>query len=162
MSKKRLPKTNAMRLVETAGKPYEVFTFPWKEDDHDARHVGEHLQRNDDEIYKTLVAVGDKSGPLVAVIPSNRNLDLKKLAAISGNKRVDMLHLKDLEKTTGYIRGGCSPLGMKRAYPTFIAEAVQHLDQVLVSAGQRGVQMGLQPTDLIELSGATVADITLD
>ncbi len=159
MSKKRSPKTNAMRLVETAGKSYEVFTFPWKEDDHDARNVGKHLARNDDEIFKTLVAVGDKTGPLVAVIPSNRNLDLKKLAAISGNKRVDMLHLKELEKTTGYIRGGCSPLGMKRSYPTFIAEEVLALEQVLVSAGQRGVQMGLRPVDLIELSGAITGDI---
>lgn len=160
MSKKRPPKTNAMRLVEKSGKSYEVFTFPWKEDDHDARHVGQYLVRPDDEIFKTLVAVGDKSGPLVAVIPSNRNLDLKKLAAMSGNKRVEMLALKDLEKTTGYIRGGCSPLGMKRTYPTFIAQEVLALDQVLVSAGQRGVQMALKPADLIDLSGAITGDIT--
>lgn len=162
MAKDKIPKTNVMRLLEKSAVIYEVFTYPWKEDDLDARHVGKELNRNDDEIYKTILLLGDKTGPIVAVIPSNKSIDLKKLAKLSENKRVTMLPLKDLEKTTGYIRGGCSPLGMKRSYPTFIDDAVCNLPQVLVSAGQRGIQISLCPDSLIHLTKATTGNISME
>lgn len=149
-----------MRLLEQAEIDYQVFHYPWKEDDLDARHVGQHLQRPDEMIFKTLVAHGDKTGVLVAVIPCLYALDLKKLAKASGNKKVEMLHLRDLEKTTGYIRGGCSPVGMKKQYPTFLDIHLNDLDEVLVSAGARGLQMALAPNDLISITKARVDDIT--
>lgn len=161
MSGKRIKKTNAMRLLTQAKIDYEVFTYRWKEDDLDARHVGVEINRPDDVIYKTLLAQGDKTGPLVAIIPSHLSIDLKKLAHASGNKKVDMLPLKDLEKTTGYIRGGCSPIGMKHQLPSYIDQRVNELDQVIVSAGQRGLQVGLVPQDLIDFIHADMADITM-
>lgn len=161
MSGKHIKKTNAMRLLTQAKIDYEVFTYRWKEDDLDARHVGAEIDRPDDVIYKTLLAQGDKTGPLVAIIPSHLSIDLKKLAHTSGNKKVDMLPLKDLEKTTGYIRGGCSPIGMKHQFPAYIDQRVNELDQVIVSAGQRGLQVGLVPQDLIDFIHADVADITM-
>ena len=107
MSKDKEKKTNAMRMVERAKVPYNVYHYAWKEDALDAVHAAAELQRPTDQVFKTLVAIGDKTGPVVGVIPSDQELDLKKFARASGNKRVEMLHLKDLEKTTGYIRGGC-------------------------------------------------------
>ena len=112
MSKDKEKKTNAMRMVERAKVPYNVYHYAWKEDALDAVHAAAELQRPTDQVFKTLVAIGDKTGPVVGVIPSDQELDLKKFARASGNKRVEMLHLKDLEKTTGYIRGGCSPIGV--------------------------------------------------
>lgn len=159
MKKQKTPKTNAMRILERAKIPYQVLTYPWKEDALDAIHAAEAMGRKDEEVYKTLLAQGDKSGVLVAVIPSNAHIDLKKLAKASGNKRVEMLPLKHLTETTGYVRGGCSPLGMKKDYPTFIDESVLNLQEVGVSAGQRGLQMALAPKDLIQVAHMSVANL---
>ena len=148
MSKDKEKKTNAMRMVERAKVPYNVYHYAWKEDALDAVHAAAELQRPTDQVFKTLVAIGDKTGPVVGVIPSDQELDLKKFARASGNKRVEMLHLKDLEKTTGYIRGGCSP--------------IEKIDEILFSAGRRGTQMGLAVADFLSVTGAHVADITKD
>lgn len=162
MSKDKDKKTNAMRLVERARVTYNVYHYAWKEDALDAVHAAAELQRPQEQVFKTLVAVGDKTGPVVGVIPSNLELDLKKFARVSGNKRVEMLHLKDLEKTTGYIRGGCSPIGMKKAYPVYVGAECETIDEILVSAGRRGTQMGMAVADLLAVTGGHVADITKD
>lgn len=159
MKKEKTPKTNAMRILERAKIPYKVMTYPWKEDALDAVHAAAAMGRRDEEVYKTLLAQGDKTGVLVAIIPSNAHIDLKHLAKASGNKRVEMLPLKDLTETTGYVRGGCSPLGMKKDYPTYIDEQVLALAEVGVSAGQRGLQMALAPADLIRVAKMTVAPL---
>lgn len=162
MSKEKEKKTNAMRMVERAKVAYNVYHYAWKEDALDGVHVAAELSRPADQVFKTLVAVGDKTGPVVGVIPSNLELDMKKFARASGNKRVEMLHLKDLEKTTGYIRGGCSPIGMKKAFPTYVGQEIEKISEILVSAGHRGIQMGLTPDDFLRVTGATVCDITKD
>ena len=110
--------------------------------------------------HKTLVAVGNKTGPIVAVIPGDQELDLKKIAKASGNKKVEMLHLRDLEETTGYIRGGCSPIGMKKLFPTYIDESARHLEEIIISAGKRGLQIGLSPTDLSKLVRGQFVSLT--
>lgn len=162
MSKDKEKKTNAMRMVERAKVAYNVYHYAWKEDALDAVHVAAELSRPTDQVFKTLVAVGDKTGPVVGVIPADYELDLKKFARASGNKRVEMLHLKDLEKTTGYIRGGCSPIGMKKVYPTYVGQEIENISEILISAGHRGIQMGLDTVDFLTVTGAHVADITKD
>ena len=159
MSGKRIKKTNAMRLLAQAKIDYEVFTYRWKEDDLDARHVGAEINRPDDVIYKTLLAQGDKTGPLVAIIPSHLSIDLKKLAHASGNKKVDMLPLKDLEKTTGYIRGGCSPIGMKKPFRTVAHETAKDFDTILFSAGKIGLQIETSLASLQKAVPVELADV---
>ena len=148
MSKDKEKKTNAMRMVERAKVPYNVYHYAWKEDALDAVHAAAELQRPTDQVFKTLVAIGDKTGPVVGVIPSDQELDLK--------------NLKDLEKRTGYIRGGCSPIGMKKEYPTYVGAEIEKIDEILFSAGRRGTQMGLAVADFLSVTGAHVADITKD
>lgn len=137
-----------------------MYHYAWKEDALDAVHVADELQKPKDQVFKTLVAVGDKTGVLVSVIPSYMELDLKKIARVSGNKRVEMLPLKDLEKTTGYIRGGCSPIGMKKHFPTYVAEQLHAIEEIIVSAGHRGCQIGMTIEDFLTVTQATVADLT--
>lgn len=158
--KKKKQKTNAIRLIEQKKIPYQEYEFPWSEDHIDAVSVADILGKEAGKIFKTLVAVGNKTGILVAVIPGNKELNLKSLAKASGNKKVEMLPMKELEATTGYIRGGCSPVGMKKLFPTFIGSESEDFDTIIVSAGQRGLQMELTPADLISLTKATVATIT--
>ncbi|OJG33293.1 YbaK/EbsC family protein EbsC protein [Enterococcus cecorum DSM 20682 = ATCC 43198] len=124
--------------------------------------MAEELNQNEAQIFKTLVAVGNKTGPVVAVIPSNQELDLKKIAKESGNKKVEMLHLKDLENLTGYIRGGCSPVGMKKLFPTYFDQSALNFATIMVSAGKRGVQMELAPNDLAGLVRGKFVDLTLE
>src|SRR5699024_542809 len=112
-----------------------------------------------DKVFKTLVTVGDKIGPVVVVIRAQDELNLKKLAKVSGNKKIDMLPMKDLEKTTGYIRGGCSPIGMKKSYPTYIDSYAEGLEYLVISAGKRGSQVELSPADLKEMTKAAYADL---
>ena len=159
--KKKIAKTNAIREVEKQKMALELFEYPWSEDHLEARHVAESLGEDIHRIYKTIVATGAQTGPLVAVLPGDCELDLKKLAKASHNKKVELLHLKDLEKTTGYLRGGCSPIGMKKQFPTFIAIEATEGDKVTVSAGRRGLQMKLAVSDLQQLTQAQLADITM-
>lgn len=162
MAKKKLQKTNAIRLVEQKGIAYTEHSYEWSEDSLGAEHVAKQLGQDENQIFKTLVATGNVTPVVVAVIPGGRELDLKKLAKASGNKKVEMLHVKDLEHTTGYIRGGCSPVGMKKLFPTFIDASAHDFVTIIVSAGQRGLQMELNPDELANLVRANFADLTLE
>lgn len=159
MSKKKMPKTNAIRLVEQKKINYQEHLYEWSEDHLGTDSVARQLGQNEAQIFKTLVAVGNKTGTLVAVIPGDHELDLKKLAKASGNKKVEMLHLKDLEATTGYLRGGCSPVGMKKLFPTFIDASAENFTTIIVSAGRRGLQMELAPQDLVQVVKGQLVDL---
>ena len=160
MAKKKESKTNALRIVEQQKIPYTLYHYTWSEDAISANHVADQLlEKKEAQIFKTLLFVGNVTGPIVAVIPSNQEADLKKLAKLSGNKKVELLHLTELEKTTGYIRGGCSPVGMKKQFPTYLDSSIEIWDEMIVSAGRRGIQMGLAPQALIRLTKAIVGTI---
>ncbi|MFU1856938.1 aminoacyl-tRNA deacylase [Sphingobacterium sp. CZ-UAM] len=152
-------KTNAVRLLDTAKVNYELREY--EVDDHDvsAEHVALSLGLIPETLYKTLVLKGNIDPYIVAVIPGNAQLDLKKIAKASGNKNCEMLPMKDLLAVTGYIRGGCSPIGMKKLFPTFIEEAAQLETEISVSAGKRGLQMILNPNDLATLTKAIWSDL---
>lgn len=159
MAKKKIVKTNAIRMVEQKKIPYTEHEYEWDESHLSASSVAEQLPESQSHIFKTLVAVGNVTGPLVAVIPGEAELNLKKLAKVSGDKKVEMLHLKDLEATTGYIRGGCSPIGMKKLFPTYLDQIAESYEQIIVSAGRRGLQMELAPQDICALTSGQFADI---
>lgn len=159
MAKKKIVKTNAIRMVEQKKIPYTEHEYEWDESHLSASSVAEQLPESQSRIFKTLVAVGNVTGPLVAVISGEAELNLKKLAKVSGNKKVEMLHLKDLEATTGYIRGGCSPIGMKKLFPTYLDQIAESYEQIIVSAGRRGLQMELAPQDICALTSGQFADI---
>ena len=154
-------KTNAMRLLSAAGVSFRTAEYPWDESDLSGVHAAEALGMAPETVFKTLVARGDKAGPLVFCIPVAESLDLRKAAAASGNKRVELVPLKELLGLTGYVRGGCSPVGMKKHYPTCIDETAQLFDEIAVSAGMRGEQLILSPADLAAFVGAAFADLTV-
>lgn len=159
MAKKK-KKTNAIRLAEAAHIPYELHEYQWKEEIEDEQERLHQIQEG--HLYKTIVTITKENQPIVAVLPGDCELDLKKLAKVSHQKKIELLHLKDLEKTTGYIRGGCSPIGMKKQFPTFIATQAQSMNTITVSAGMRGLQMELRPRDLAQMVNAQFADIILE
>ncbi|PUV24724.1 Cys-tRNA(Pro) deacylase [Sphingobacterium athyrii] len=152
-------KTNAVRLLDTAKVKYSLREY--EVDDHDvsADHVALSLGLSPETLYKTLVLKGNKDPYIVAVIPGNAQLDLKKIAKAANNKNCEMLPMKDLLTVTGYIRGGCSPIGMKKLFPTFIEEAAQLEEEISISAGKRGLQMILNPNDLATLTQAIWSDL---
>lgn len=152
-------KTNAARLLDAAGIHYELIPYAYTEDDLSAQHVAAELGEDIDQVFKTLVLRGDRTGCFVCVIPGDFEVDLKVAARISGNKSCEMLHLKELLPTTGYIRGGCSPIGMKKPFPTFIHESALLFDSIYISAGQRGLQLKIAPQDLIDFVGAELYPI---
>lgn len=160
MKKKKIQKTNAMRTLENHKIKYEVHEYAWNEEHTDAKTAAAKVDMPFEKIYKILVAIGNKTGVIVACIPASNELDLKKFAKASVNKKVDMLHMKDLEKTTGYIRGGCSPVGMKKLFPTYIAAEAESMETIIVSAGRRGMQMELAPWELVKVTEGKFADIT--
>ena len=141
-------KTNVMRLLDAAHIVYETGTYEVDENDLSGSHAADLMGVDHDRMYKTLVLKGEKKGYLVCCIPVDEELDLKKAARAAGEKKVEMIHVKDMLAVTGYIRGGCSPVGMKKQYPTYIEETAQLYDRITVSAGQRGVQVTLNPEDL--------------
>ena len=149
-------KTNAARLLEAAGIKFELIPYEYSEDDLSAQSVEAELGEDIDLVFKTLVLRGDRNGIFVCVIPGDFELDLKLAAKISGNKSCEMVHVRELLPLTGYIRGGCSPIGMKKAYPTFIHESALLYDFIYISAGQRGLQLKLDPRDLIEYTSAGI------
>ena len=155
-------KTNALRLLETAGIETEVFEYEVDESDLSGVHVAAVIGADPDSVFKTLVCRGDKNGINVFVIPVGQELDLKKCAVVSKNKRVEMIQVKELLGLTGYIRGGCSPVGMKKKYPTYIDETAIVFDSIYVSAGMRGMQVKLNPESLAEYVGAEFADLTAE
>ena len=154
-------KTNAMRLLDAAKITYSVRTYEYEEADLSGVHAADALGMPRETVFKTLVARGDKTGFVVFCIPVAEELDLKKAAKVSGNKAVEMLHVKELLPTTGYIRGGCSPIGMKKKFPTYLDETAMLFDEIAVSAGQRGVQLILNPDDLLAFTEAVYAELTM-
>lgn len=155
-------KTNAARLLDERNIPYTLHAVDVNERDLSAVSMAHALHVPPDQVFKTLVARGDKSGVLMACIPGSAELDLKKLAAVSGNKSVVMVALKEVQPLTGYIRGGCSPLAAKKPYPVSVDESVFLWDTIFVSAGVRGVQLQLTPDDLIRACHALYADVCKD
>ncbi len=156
MHMKNKKKTNAARILDTLGISYEIKEYEVDEDDLSAVHVAESVGMPIERVFKTLVARGDRNGVLMAVIPGGAELDLKALAAASGNKRVEMVHLKEVFSLTGYIRGGCSPLGAKKEYPVYLDSHAEEQEIIAVSAGKRGEQILLAPADLVKATKATV------
>ncbi len=159
VSKMKINKTNAARLLDRAGIKYELIPYRVDEEHLDAIHVAEELGEPIGQVFKTLVLRGDRTGILVCVVPGDGEVDLKAAAHASGNKRVEMLHLKELLPTTGYIRGGCSPIGMKKEYPVFIHQTCRNYASIYVSAGIRGLQLKIDPEDLIQFTRAQVVDL---
>lgn len=153
-------KTNAMRLLEQAGLSYRATEYAYDENDLNGMHAAAAIGMPPEQVFKTLVARGDKSGILVFCIPVCCSLDLKKAAKAAGDKKVEMTAVKELQGLTGYIRGGCSPIGMKKAYPTFIDETADLFPEIAVSAGVRGQQIILDPKDLISHVHMNVCDLT--
>lgn len=147
-------KTNVARLLDAAGIGYELIPYEFSEDDLSAQHVAAELGEDIDQVFKTLVLKGDRTGFFVCVIPGDFEVDLKVAAKISGNKSCEMLHVRELLSVTGYIRGGCSPIGMKKPFPTFIHESCTLYDYIYVSAGIRGLQLKIRPSDLVDYIGA--------
>ena len=152
-------KTNAMRLMDAAKIPYRAVEYEYVESDLGGEHVAAVTGMNPDQVFKTLVARGDKKGILVFCIPVSCTLDLKKAAHAAGDKKVEMIHMKELLGLTGYIRGGCSPVGMKKKYPTFMDETAALYDEIAISGGARGLQMVLDPQQLMEYAEITAADL---
>lgn len=157
---KKIKKTNAARILDGLGIGYEVKTYTVDETDLSAVHVAQVSGLDIEMIFKTLVARGDKTGVIMAVIGGGEELDLKALAKASGNKSVEMIALKELLPLTGYVRGGCSPLGAKKAYPVYLDSRATTLDKISISAGLRGMQIVLAPQDLIRAVNATTAKLT--
>ncbi|WP_319202072.1 Cys-tRNA(Pro) deacylase [uncultured Ilyobacter sp.] len=155
-----MKKTNAMRLLDAKKYKYKTAEYPVDENDLSAVSVAAKTGEDIRRIFKTLVLIGDKTGYLVACIPGERELDLKTLAKASKNKKVEMIPMRDLEKITGYIRGGCSPLGMKKSYPTYIDESAMEFSSILISGGRRGIQIELEPEKLAEVLNAGVTSIS--
>ena len=149
-------KTNAARLLDAAGIEYTLVPYEVDEDHLEASHVAEQLGEDLDRVFKTLVLRGDRGGLFVCVIPGSMEVDLKVAARISGNKSCAMIHVKELLPLTGYIRGGCSPIGMKKPLPTFIHESALLGDTIYVSAGVRGLQLCIAPQALIDFVGASL------
>lgn len=155
----KIAKTNVARLLDKAKVAYELIPYEFDENDLAATHVAEALGQDINQVFKTIVLRGDRNGHLVCVVPGNCEVDLKKAAKASGNKKVEPLAMKELLPTTGYIRGGCSPIGMKKHFPTYFHETALLYPQIYVSAGQRGLQIRISPADLIRESRGEIADI---
>lgn len=153
-------KTNAVRLLERAKIKFEVVPYEVDENNLAATHVAEQLGEDIAQVFKTLVLHGERTGHFVCVIPGDKEVDLKKAAKAVGAKKAEMIPMKDLLPTTGYIRGGCSPIGMKKPFPTFFDDSALNFDFIYVSAGVRGLQVKINPDDLISFVGASTADLT--
>ena len=156
----KINKTNVARLLDKAKVAYQLVTYEVDENDLSAIHVAEQLGENIAQVFKTLVLHGDKNGYFVCVIPGADEVDLKKAAKVSGNKSCEMIPMKELLPLTGYIRGGCSPIGMKKHFPTYFHHTIEQFDHIYVSAGQRGLQIKIAPSDLIQEVRGIVADIS--
>jgi len=153
------PKTNSARILDAAGVSYELREYQVDENDLSAPHVADAIGMPPEQVFKTLVVRGDRNGVLLACLPANSELDLKSLAGASGNKKVELVPVKEVLGITGYIRGGVSPIGTKKPYPLFLDETAELWNVISVSAGVRGLQMLLSPTELARLTVATVSAI---
>ena len=156
---KKIEKTNAAGLLDKAGIAYKLIPYEVDENDLAAQHVADSLGQDIAMVFKTLVLHGDKTGHIVCVVPGDMEVDLKALAKASGNKKVEMIAMKDLLSVTGYIRGGCSPIGMKKRFPTYFHSTALNFDHIYVSAGVRGLQIEISPSALIDFVGAEVGEV---
>lgn len=160
MARTKIEKTNAARLLDRAKIDYELIPYVVDEEHLAATHVAEQLGEPIECVFKTLVLRGDRTGHFVCVVPGDHEVDLKAAARVSGNKKADLIPVKELLSTTGYIRGGCSPIGMKRPFPVFLHTTAPDHPLIYISAGVRGLQIRIAPQDLIAFTGATVADLS--
>ena len=156
-----MKKTNAVRILDQHKINYELVEYQVDETDLSATTVAAKLGQNVEQVFKTLVLRGDKTGIFVVLIPGHAEVDLKKAAKLSGNKKAEMILMKELLPLTGYIRGGCTPVGMKKAYPNYIHESCFLFDTIYISAGVRGMQIRISPADLIKLTSMTPGDFTV-
>ena len=159
MMKQKTEKTNAARLLDKAGIAYQLVPYTVDENNLSASHIAEQLDEPVGQVFKTLVLSGDRTGYFVCVVPGDSEVDLKAAAKVSGNKKCDLIPMKDLLGVTGYIRGGCSPVGMKKLFPTYFHSTALGFDTIYVSAGVRGLQFRIDPEALIKYVRATTADI---
>lgn len=157
--KDKIEKTNAARLLDRAKIKYRLVPYEFDPDDLAAEHVAESLGEDINRVFKTLVLHGEKSGYFVCVVPGNTEVDLKKAAKAAGAKKADLIPMKELLPLTGYIRGGCTSIGMKKKFPTFFHNTALDFDTIYVSAGVRGLQLEIAPADIIAYTDATVTDL---
>lgn len=157
--KDKIEKTNAARLLDRAKIDYRLVPYEFDPDDLAAEHVAEALGEDINRVFKTLVLEGERAGHFVCVVPGNAEVDLKKAAKAAGAKKADLIPMKELLPLTGYIRGGCTSIGMKKQFPTFFHSTALDFDTIYVSAGQRGLQLEIDPRKLIEYVGAQVVDL---
>ncbi len=162
MKKEKHKKTNAMRMLDTHHVEYVLREYDWEEGRGTGVHAAEELGLNPDQVFKTLVAQGTTTGPVVFCIPGPEELDLKKAARESGNKSVSLVAVKDLLGITGYLRGGCSPVGMKKLFPTYFHDSMKNFSTVYVSAGLRGMQIEVNPEELATVVNAVFASLTME
>ena len=155
-------KTNTMRMLDRAKIKYESLIYEVDENDLSGTHIADSVGLPYSQVFKTLVAKGDKTGPCVFCIPVDKEIDLKAAATVSGNKKVEMVHVKDLLGLTGYIRGGCSPVGMKKEFPTYFDEAINLCEKITISAGIKGCQLLVNKDELISFTKAEVKKIVRD
>jgi len=161
-AKEKHKKTNALRILDTHKIPYSISEYEWSEERAAGLHVVEALRLDEKQVFKTLVGKGDKTGYVVFCIPVAEELDMKQAARVSHNKSVELVHVKDLLGITGYLRGGCSPVGMKKAFPTYFDATMEPKKFVYVSAGLRGMQMKVDPKNLASVVNAEFVELTMD
>lgn len=154
-----ISKTNAIRILNANNIPHKTVSYEVDENDLSGSSVANKIGEDPEKVFKTLVANGDKNGTNIFCIPVTAELNLKKAASASGNKKIEMIKVKDLFTVTGYIRGGCSPIGMKKNFPTYIEETIQIFDNIFVSAGIRGMQISISPMDLQKITNASFTDL---
>ena len=155
-----MTKTNAMRMLDKAKISYEALEYTYDDNDLSGVTIANSVGLPCEMVFKTLVAKGDKTGPIVMCIPVDKEIDLKKAASVTGNKKVEMIHVKDLLGLTGYIRGGCSPIGMKKKFPTFINNTATEFEKITVSAGIKGCQLLVDTKELVSFTDAKLVDLT--
>ena len=162
MAQKKTPKTNAMRMLDIAKIPYEIKEYAVDENDLSGTHIADEIGLPYEMVFKTIVTRGDKTGYCVFCLPCHKEIDFKAAARASGNKSIEPLHVKDLLGVTGYIRGGCSPVGMKKKFPTFFDSSAASLDKLTVSAGMKGAQLLVEVRAILDYTEATLCDIAVD
>ena len=156
---KKIEKTNVARLLDKARIKYTLIPYEFDENDLAVQHVADCLGQPIERVFKTLVLHGEKTKHIVCVVPGNTEVNLKALAKVSGNKKVEMIAMKDLLSVTGYIRGGCSPIGMKKKFPTYFHSTAMDFATIYISAGVRGLQVEIAPGELIEFVGGVLAEV---
>lgn len=159
MSKKKNIKTNALRILDSKKIDYKLVEYIVDENDLSGLHVAEQLGQDPRQIFKTIVLKGDRNGYIVCCIPVSENIDLKKVAKLAGEKKVELIPMKQLLSITGYIRGGCSPIGMKKSFPTFIDRSARNFESIALSAGKRGLQFFSNPEDVARVCRAQFAEL---